>query len=76
MTTEQLRQEHEARQFRPFDIHLADGRTFHVDHPEFLARSPSVRSAILYGTGGNFEVIDLLLVTSLSVGNGQLTQQG
>ena len=80
MTIEQLRGLHQARPFRPFMIHLADGRSLYVSHNEFLAQSPSGRTAILYQPDESFEVIDLLLVTSLAVtapappvppGNGQ-----
>jgi hypothetical protein len=42
MTIEQLREFHVARLFRPFDIHLADGQTFAVVHPEQLAPRPPV----------------------------------
>ncbi len=72
MTIERLRQIHQARPIRPFVIHLADGRHFRVNHPGFLAQSPSGRTAILYGSNDAFEVIDLLLVTTVEVPDGQL----
>jgi hypothetical protein len=40
MTIEQLRQMHQARPFRPFRVHMADGRHLDVAHPEFLAHTP------------------------------------
>src|SRR5262245_10035992 len=43
MTLDQIRAAHFARPFRPFFLHLADGRTLHVPHPEFLAYSPAGR---------------------------------
>lgn len=70
MTIEQLRDMHAAKPFRPFNIHFADGRRLTIRHPEFLARSPSGRTAIVYGKNDHFEVIDLLLVTSLETVNG------
>jgi hypothetical protein len=65
MTIEQLRQLHQARPFQPFDIHLVDGRTLPVDHPEFLAQSPSGRTIAVGRDDGTIETVDLLLVVSL-----------
>jgi hypothetical protein len=66
MTIEQLRRHLEQRPFKPFDIHLADGRSLPVEHPELMARSPSGRTALLFIDEGTVETIDLLLVTSLT----------
>ena len=65
MTIEQLRKMHQARPFQSFDIHLADGRSLPVDHPEFLAVTPPGRTIGVGLTDGTIEVVDLLLVTSL-----------
>jgi hypothetical protein len=65
MTIEQLRKMHEERPFQPFDIHLADGRSIPVEHPEFLSRSPTGRTISIGLSDGTHEVVDLLLVTSL-----------
>jgi len=65
MTIEQLRKMHTARPFRPFEIHLADGRSIPVDHPELLAQSAAGRTIGVGVPDGTIEVIDLLLVTSL-----------
>ena len=65
MTIEQIRTMHRAQPFHPFEIHLADGRSLPVRHPEFLAITPPGRTVIVTKKDGTFEVIDLLLVTSL-----------
>lgn len=65
MTIEQLRQMHQARPFAPFDIHLADGRSLPVTHPEFLAFNSVGRTISVGLDSGVFEFVDLLLVTSL-----------
>jgi hypothetical protein len=65
MTIEQLRQLHLARPFKPFDIHLADGRTLSVEHPEFLAQVGTGRTIAVGRQDGVFEIVDLLLVVSL-----------
>ena len=68
MATEQLKNAHSASPFRPFTIHMGDGRSFRVDHPEFLARSPTGRTVVVYSHSDNaFSVLDLLLMTELEV---------
>jgi len=66
MTLEQVRTVHFARPFRPFTIHLADGRKFDVPHPEFLAYSRSGRTLLFVTPEEDLERIDLLLVTSMT----------
>ena len=67
MTVQQLDNIHRAQPFRPFTIHMGDGRAFEVSHPEFLSRSPSGRTVIVYGPEENFSVLDLLLMTELEI---------
>ncbi len=66
MTVEQLRKMHQAQPFRPFDIHLADGRSLPVEHPELLAITPPGRTIGVGLHDGTIEVVDLLLVKSLN----------
>ena len=63
MTVEQLRNIHHAQPFRPFTLHLADGRAFLVRHPDFISHSPSGRTLIVHQDDESFSVLDLLLVT-------------
>jgi hypothetical protein len=67
MTAEQLRAMREANPFRPFTIHLADGRTLDVPHRDFVSLSPSGRIVIVYQPNDAFNVVDLYLVTDLEV---------
>jgi hypothetical protein len=67
MTIEQLRNVHQAQPFRPFTIHLADGRQVHVPHNEFLSYSSSGRTIIAHQPDDSFSILDLLLVTELEV---------
>jgi hypothetical protein len=71
MTVEQLREVLKADPFRPFIIHLADGRNIAVKHRDYLASSPSGRTIIVYQPDDSFNVIDLLLVADLEVSNGK-----
>lgn len=70
MTSEQLRNFHRAQPFAPFEIYVADGRKFKVDDPEFLAYAPGARTFTVW-SGGVYEVVDLLLVASLRLINGE-----
>ena len=67
MMVEQLKDVINAQPFRPFTIHMGDGRTFLVKHQDFISRSPSGRTVIVYGDNDSFSILDLLLVTELEV---------
>jgi len=67
MTLEEFRNTINARPFRPFTIHLADGRSIHVLSHEYIARSPTGRTFAVYDDEGRHSIVDLLLVTELKV---------
>ena len=69
MTIQQLRAAHKAMPFRPFIVHMADGRQFPVPHPDFLFMSPSGRTVIICdeGEGEDFSILDLLLTTEIEM---------
>ena len=67
MTVEQLKSVLHAQPFKPFTIHMGDGRSFRVSHPDFVARSPSGRTLIVYNQDESFSILDLLLMTELEV---------
>ena len=76
MIIEEVRNLYDARPFRPFLIHLADGRAIPVMHPEFLAFSPNEITLIAYQPDGSHSVIDLDLVTDLEVkANGRAAKR-
>ncbi|MEX1097875.1 MAG: hypothetical protein WED34_17655, partial [Planctomycetales bacterium] len=63
MTPEQFRATLHQQPFRPFTIRMADGRAFDVSHRDFVALSPSGRTAIVFQPDENYSVLDLLLMT-------------
>jgi hypothetical protein len=65
MTVDQLRTAYKAVPFHPFVLHLADGRSIPVSHPEFVLPAPSGRTAIVYQSDDSWNVVDLPLVTDL-----------
>lgn len=67
MTIQEIRKLYDARPFRPFVIHTADGRKICVAHPEFMATAPAARTVVVYQADGSFDIIDLLLVAGLRV---------
>jgi hypothetical protein len=65
MTNQQLRTARTMVPFRPFSVHMADGRSFDVPHPDFLSISPSGRSVIVYQRNEEFSILDPRLVTEI-----------
>jgi len=65
MTLERFRDAMRAEPFVPFRVHLADGRSISVVHPESVAWNPSGRTAVIIQPDDSWQHIDLLLVTSL-----------
>lgn len=74
MTIQQLRAAHRATPFRPFTIHMADGRCLHVPHPDFLSMSPTGRTVIVYQEDDAFSICDLLLMTELEISSTTKSQ--
>ena len=75
MTTERLRTVHSARPFRPFPLHMADGKKIRVTHPEIMSISPSGRSIVVNLPDDSFHHIDLLMVVRIEVKNGHVRRR-
>ena len=65
-----IRQVLNERPFRPFILHLADGRAIEVLHPEFMSVSQSGRRVIVEKADDAFEIVDAPLINSVEV-NGR-----
>ncbi len=65
MTIEQLKAAYEARPFKPFVMHLADGRAVPVRSREFIMAAPSGRTVFVCQPDDTTNIVDLLLVTDL-----------
>lgn len=76
MTIDQLRRVHNTRPFIPFFMHLADGRSVPVTHPENRAFYGAGRT-VHVTNGPETEIVDLLLVASLRLAaDGELRRNG
>jgi hypothetical protein len=71
MTSEQLRAVHKAQPFKPFTVHLADGTSVDVRHPELLLQTQGGRTIFVNTAGEDVAIIDLLLVTKITFSNGR-----
>ncbi len=65
MIPDKLKEVHSARPFRPFQIRLAHGETYTVDHPEFLAISRAGRTAYFVDPDDRGHHIDVFLIIEL-----------
>jgi hypothetical protein len=62
MTSATIRAAMHNQPFRPFTLHLADGRSFTITHPDLIAVSQNGREAICYDEEGGAHFIDNLQV--------------
>jgi hypothetical protein len=62
------------RPFRPFIIHLADGRSLPVRSPEFVLLPEEGRLVLIQGVNGSTHVVDLLLATDLEFPNASILE--
>lgn len=81
MTGEQFLKQIKTHPFRPFRMHLADGRVLNIDHSEFVAYYQGARTCVVADPKGDgYDTVDLLLVTSIHVpeadGRGKTGRRG
>jgi hypothetical protein len=80
MTLAELKRAKNQRPFRPFFIRMADGREIEITHPDAVAREGEGSHIVICITpGGGWEIVDLILATSLDMAAPQSaveTKQG
>jgi len=54
-----------AKPFQPFRVHMASDKAVDVPRPDFMHLSPTGRRLIVDKVDDTFEIIDVLLVTSV-----------
>ena len=65
MKIAELRRAYRAKPFRPFRLHLADGREIPVTHPENMSVGTDGRCIAVYVPREGFEIIDVPLLTAI-----------
>ncbi len=66
MTIDMVRDANGSEPFVPFTISLGDERQFYVKHPDAIWITPeATRTIFVSESGGDYSIIDLLLVNSL-----------
>lgn len=68
MRLEEIKRAKNQRPFVPFMIRMADGREVEITHPDAVAwESDQAMTVIAIKPGGGWEIIDLILTTSLGM---------
>ena len=67
MTIEQVRELYQAEPFRPFTLHLPDGRRVSIEHPEEASFSRTGRLVFVTRADDSESVVDLLLVSDVTI---------
>jgi hypothetical protein len=67
MNSSSIRRLVDAAPFRPFEIHVTDGRSVPVHHREFIMISPADVDFVVYQPDGAIDVIATNLVTGLKL---------
>ena len=66
MTVKAIREFYDSEPFRPFTIHLADGRHVEVPHREFFFIHPGEDTVIVALPEGGFRMISSALITEIA----------
>jgi hypothetical protein len=68
MTIEKVKDLLHAQPFVPFSLRLANGRAIPVEHPDFVASSPTGRIInVFHGPNDASTFVDVILVTALEL---------
>ena len=67
MTLVEIRQRQQSAPFRPFRLHLADGRSLEVSHPEYLTVFNKAPRIVVERDDGSYALVNLPIVTSVEV---------
>lgn len=72
MTIEELINVQRAEPFQPYEIVVADGAVYRVDHPDFVARAANGRTITVY-EGNAARILDMRLVTQIRLIDNEQT---
>ena len=66
MRPEAIKEAVHAQPFKPFTIHLADGREAHVPTPDFMSIHPKGRLVVVFTEAGGVRNLDMAMITEIS----------
>lgn len=69
LTSQPLKDAQHVQPFKPFTIHMADGKSVGVTHPECMLLTHKGRTVVVNTPDHRMEVIDVLLIARLSFNN-------
>jgi len=58
MKTEAIREHVRAKKFRPFELHLVDGKMLPIPHPDFILFAPSADEFVVVTPDNSFNILD------------------
>ena len=67
MHAESLKKLVYAEKFVPLTLHLVDGRTFEIPHPDFILLTRGGRTAVVNLEGKLVELMDTSLISSVTI---------
>ena len=53
--------------FRPFKLHIADGRDVEVPSADHISLDPRGRNALIWADNGAYRIVDIMLVTEIEL---------
>ena len=62
---EAIREHVRSRRFRPFELHLVDGKVLAVPHPEFVLFAPSAPEFVVVTPENEFNILDAASVARI-----------
>lgn len=65
MNIDKIRILSHAEPFQPFTVRLSDGQRLVIEHPEFLAISPTRDTLLVFKPDGNFSIVQADQITAL-----------
>jgi len=67
MTTEVIKDAIQKRPFRPFSVRLANGLEIQIEDQDSVALHPVGKTFIIFEPDGGYRIVDIPLVTDMSV---------
>jgi hypothetical protein len=67
---DEIRKLYNAAPFKPFEIVLTNGRHVPVEHPEFMALSPTGRTIVVFEPDGHLTIDVPLIIATKAFENG------